>query len=214
MFPLLQDGEGPPRSRTSDCTPWLRSFSRFSIPRSQPTRFICSSIPTTIFTRPCFARCSGRSSLFWPPRCGHSLGRLWFIQGYLHSAESPGIRATLRKHGNGDSLALAGEVDPGIRERVTRVIHKLERYGSQLQAEPLETLLRMAHPGKSKHFGASFPMRRAPGPFESDILGRPHGFRRVHAVDASVLPSFPATTVTYSVMANAHRIGASWKEES
>jgi hypothetical protein len=27
-------------------------------------------------------------------------------------------------------------------------------------------------------------------------------------VDASALPSVPATTITFSVMANAHRIGA------
>jgi choline dehydrogenase-like flavoprotein len=29
----------------------------------------------------------------------------------------------------------------------------------------------------------------------------------VHAVDATVLPSIPATTITLTVMANAHRIG-------
>ena len=50
-------------------------------------------------------------------------------------------------------------------------------------------------------------MREKPGAFESDRLGRPHGWSRVHAVDATVLPSVPATTITFSVMANAHRIG-------
>lgn len=38
------------------------------------------------------------------------------------------------------------------------------------------------------------------------MLGRPHGLSRVHVVDASVLPSIPATTISYLVMANAHRI--------
>jgi hypothetical protein len=50
-------------------------------------------------------------------------------------------------------------------------------------------------------------MREKPGAFESDCLGRPHGWTRVHAVDATVLTSVPATTITFSVMANAHRIG-------
>ena len=50
-------------------------------------------------------------------------------------------------------------------------------------------------------------MREQPGPFESDTLGRPQGWNRVHAVDATVLPSIPGTTITFSVMANAHRIG-------
>ena len=42
---------------------------------------------------------------------------------------------------------------------------------------------------------------------QSDALGRPMGRSRVHVVDASSLPSIPATTITFSVMANAHRIG-------
>ena len=41
----------------------------------------------------------------------------------------------------------------------------------------------------------------------TDRLGRLHGLSRIHVVDASVLPSIPATTITFSVMANAHRIG-------
>jgi hypothetical protein len=74
-------------------------------------------------------------------------------------------------------------------------------------------MLQMAEPGRSFHSGGSFPMREKPGAFESDCLGRPHGWTRVHAVDATVLPSVPATTITFSVMANAHRIGwetAAW----
>ena len=51
-------------------------------------------------------------------------------------------------------------------------------------------------------------MSERPGELESDLLGRPAGFRRVHVVDASVLPSLPATTITLSLMANAQRIAA------
>jgi choline dehydrogenase-like flavoprotein len=50
-------------------------------------------------------------------------------------------------------------------------------------------------------------MSSHPTGFASDTLGRPAGLTRVHAVDSSVLPSIPATTITFSVMANAHRIG-------
>lgn len=31
---------------------------------------------------------------------------------------------------------------------------------------------------------------------------------RIHAVDGTVLPSVPATTITLSIMANAYRIGS------
>ena len=50
-------------------------------------------------------------------------------------------------------------------------------------------------------------MSANPRSFETDLLGRPTGWRRIHAVDATVFPSIPATTITFSVMANAHRIG-------
>jgi len=57
------------------------------------------------------------------------------------------------------------------------------------------------------HFGASFPMRDEPrAPSDTDVLGRPFGWSRVHVVDSSVLPAIPATTVGLLTMANAHRI--------
>ena len=49
-------------------------------------------------------------------------------------------------------------------------------------------------------------MRRSPRVGETDLLGRPKGLKRVHVVDATVLPSVPASTITYTVMANAARI--------
>lgn len=59
------------------------------------------------------------------------------------------------------------------------------------------------------HFGASFPMCEIPQkPLDTDVLGRPFGWQRVHVVDASVLPAIPATTVGLLTMANAHRIAA------
>jgi choline dehydrogenase-like flavoprotein len=51
-------------------------------------------------------------------------------------------------------------------------------------------------------------MRAQPGDLETDTLGRVRGWDRIHVVDASILPSIPATTVTFSIMANAHRIAA------
>ena len=60
--------------------------------------------------------------------------------------------------------------------------------------------------GSSFHAGATFPMSEAPEKGETDVSGQPNGQEGVHIVDASVLPSIPATTITFSVMANAHRI--------
>jgi choline dehydrogenase-like flavoprotein len=60
--------------------------------------------------------------------------------------------------------------------------------------------------GSSFHAGGTLPMRATPRALETVRLGRSPGLSRVHVVDASVLPSIPATTMTYSVMANAHPI--------
>lgn len=49
-------------------------------------------------------------------------------------------------------------------------------------------------------------MRENPGEAETVTLGRLPAWRRVHLVDASVFPSIPASTITYTVMASAHRI--------
>ena len=68
-------------------------------------------------------------------------------------------------------------------------------------------MLQVKDPGTSYHFGGSFPMTEKPTEiFQSDALGRPTGYQRVHLIDSSCLPSIPASTITLSVMADAHRI--------
>ena len=90
----------------------------------------------------------------------------------------------------------------------TRVRRRLALVTRGAGLVPLTPLLRVGELGSSFHCGGSFPMRENPNGLETDILGRPAGLRRVHLVDASVFPSIPATTITFSVMANAHRIAS------
>lgn len=134
--------------------------------------------------------------------------RLVVMQGYLHSAVSSQIGVTLRRSGaEASRLELAASLNPEAARTVRRVTAKLARHARRLGALPLRPLLQITEPGRGFHSGGSFPMSCEPGPFETDVLGRPRGWRRLHAVDASVFPSIPATTITLSVMANAHRIG-------
>jgi choline dehydrogenase-like flavoprotein len=135
--------------------------------------------------------------------------RMVIVQGYLHSDESQTISLILKRGGaNGsDCLQVAAQPNPATRRTVKRVLHEMLRQTRQLGGVVLPPMLQMADPGRGFHNGGSFPMREKPGAFESDCLGRPQGWSRVHAVDATVLPSVPATTITFSVMANAHRIG-------
>src|SRR5207253_2913240 len=104
-------------------------------------------------------------------------------------------------------LQLQAQPNTQTKPIIRRVIRKLLRHARDFGAFPVPPMLQIAPAGRGFHSGGTFPMRGQPGEFESDSLGRPCGWQRIHAVDATVLPSVPATTITLSVMANAHRIG-------
>jgi choline dehydrogenase-like flavoprotein len=133
--------------------------------------------------------------------------RMLVVQGFLHSDESPAIKIQLKRDGEKDFLQLDAQQNPASRRTVKKILRELFLQMRRLGGIVVPPMLQLAEPGRGFHSGGSLPMRAAPGKIESDTLGRPHGWSRVHAVDASVLPSIPATTITFSVMANAHRIG-------
>lgn len=136
--------------------------------------------------------------------------RVIVMQGFLHSQHSSSLRLVVRAPQD-DQLPRAevsAVVNPEARQVFRRVLRKLLGIAPVLRAIPGLPAAHLAKPGRSFHCGGSFPMRHAPGPWETDLLGRLPAFRRVHAVDSSVLPSIPGTTITLGVMANAHRIGA------
>jgi choline dehydrogenase-like flavoprotein len=134
--------------------------------------------------------------------------RLLIVQGYLHSDESASIVMTLKRDGQKDFLQLKPVLNPETPDVVKRVVSELFKQCRALGGIVVPPMLQIARPGRGFHCGGSLPMRAKPGNFESDCFGRPSGWSRVHVVDASVLPTVPATTITFSVMANAHRIAS------
>ena len=125
-------------------------------------------------------------------------------QAFLHSAHSARIDLTLAADGRLAPTVQGNDETEKVMERATsRLAQTLKLAG----LVPLGFARRPGDVGSSFHVGGSVPMAKAPESGQSDILGRPHGLSRVHLVDASSLPSIPATTITFSVMANAHRIG-------
>jgi choline dehydrogenase-like flavoprotein len=132
------------------------------------------------------------------------LGRMVIVQGYLHSSDSPGF--TVRQ--DAGHLHVSGDDGVAGTMRVKKLVRRLARAGRLLGMFPVPGLVQIGLPGKGNHFGGSMPMRGRPGELETDTLGRLPGWSRVHVVDAAIFPSMPATTVTLSVMANAHRIAS------
>ncbi len=159
-------------------------------------------------------RVLGRSRTILGGAVEHLLGRLLIIQGYLHSDLSRAIRVTLRRGEPGAASRLVLQADGSARsgEIIGKLVSKLFRLRGCFEALPIRPLLRIGKAGRSFHTGGSFPMTWTPSAFQSDRLGRPHGFERVHIVDSSTFPSIPATTITLSIMANAHRIASAHDE--
>lgn len=135
------------------------------------------------------------------------LGRLMVAQGFLHSKHSGKITLRLQQNA-ADAEYLECQTHPDFKTftKILRVGLKLLLHAPLTKLVPLMPAVKVPSPGSSYHCGGSFPMREKPGEFETDTMGRLHGFSQVHIVDSSVLPSIPATTVTFSLMANSHRI--------
>jgi choline dehydrogenase-like flavoprotein len=73
----------------------------------------------------------------------------------------------------------------------------------------------LAAGAKSYHFGATFPHTSDPKTvIGSDRVGRIGDWRNIHLVDAAVFPNVPATTFTFTIMANAHRIASELLQET
>lgn len=96
----------------------------------------------------------------------------------------------------------------GVVER--HLLRVLTRTG--LRSSP--RLIREGWPGASVHYAGSLPMRARPERrYETDPVGRLAGHRHVHVGDSASFPRLPAKNLTFTIMANAMRIGERVKQE-
>ncbi len=131
--------------------------------------------------------------------------RLMVAQTFIHSDHCAEIELT-RSPGK-DTLSAKLIDKPETDQVVGAARKKLSASLRKAGLHAVSIASRMDPPGSSFHFGGTFPMQDTPGAQQTDSVGRLNGTKNVHLIDASVLPSIPATTITFSVMANAHRIG-------
>ena len=130
--------------------------------------------------------------------------RLIVAQMFLHSDHSHRMPLRLAADGRLQARLNANPAMESVLKSAARHMGRAMRKAGLL---PLTFAARPGAPGSSFHVGASVPMTVEPKAGQSDPLGRPLGWDRLHLIDASSLPAIPATTITFSVMANAHRIG-------
>lgn len=131
--------------------------------------------------------------------------RLIVAQIFLHSDFSATASLTLAADGR---LAASVAENPATASAFTAAARAYARAFRHAGLMPLTPARRLNPAGSAFHAGATLPMAASPAPGQSDRLARPHGMSRLHLIDASSLPAIPATTITLSVMANAHRIAS------
>ncbi|MDX2238678.1 MAG: GMC oxidoreductase [Hyphomonadaceae bacterium] len=134
--------------------------------------------------------------------------RLLVAQGFLHSDVSGAMSLSLDGSGDAARLRVTPQENAATAPMLAALQHTIARALAGAGVFAMTFQARASAIGESFHCGASLPMRDAPRGLETDTIGRIAGLSRVHVVDASVLPAIPATTITFSVMANAHRIAS------
>ena len=139
--------------------------------------------------------------------------------GYLPSWASPAVVVSVGRDGVSTlpTVHLGSRRTSATAKAIRDVLLRLLVVAPALDLWPVMSSLRISGAAKSYHFGGSFPHvagRPATGRFETDDLGRPAEWRRIHLIDGSVFPTVAATTFTLTVMANAHRIASAIAEET
>ena len=74
--------------------------------------------------------------------------------------------------------------------------------------------VRIPKPGASAHYGGPLPMRERPERrYETNRNGLLTGTKAVYVGDAAAFPRLPAKNLTFTIMANALRIGRAVRAE-
>lgn len=132
--------------------------------------------------------------------------RFFLFQGFLHSEVSGFLELTLQAcEDNKDRVKIRGTPSPASLRWARLAKRLLARVLLPYGIVP-PFYLKMVPLGRSFHIGGSFPMGGRDAIFRADRQGRPAGLKRVHLLDASTFPSIPATTITFTIMANSDRI--------
>jgi ferredoxin len=140
-----------------------------------------------------------------------ALARLSVGLGYLPSSASPRLRVRLNEPTSRSQRApLVIAIDatsPDPRPLLRPLARSLLGIAPRLDLWPVLPRLELSPPGKSYHWGGTFPHSASTSSrFVTDRVGRLPEWRRIHLVDGAVMPSIASTSFTLTLMANAHRI--------
>ena len=131
------------------------------------------------------------------------------ILGIHHEDRPSGGKVCILRRGEGgaaDRLQIAYEPsEPELRAQRAGE-RRLLRLFRRLGCWPLR-VVRPGH-GANIHYAGTFPMGPQGGPLSCELDGRLRASRFVYLADGSVFPWLPAKGLTFTLMANADRVGS------
>jgi hypothetical protein len=131
---------------------------------------------------------------------------IWVVQQPDHIG--PGKSCVLRRGATftDDTLQISYSCSDDEIHRHRQTERVFARHIRKLGCWPIGRV----HPGNgsSIHYGGQFPMTAEPRPLTTDLTGRIRGTRSVFLADGSTFAYLPAKGPTFTLMANANRVGS------
>jgi choline dehydrogenase-like flavoprotein len=129
----------------------------------------------------------------------------------IHSEHSNGYFLKLTKTNNPEIEILSSsreEID--IPHTVIKhALKKLSFIGRKIGCYTMTPFVQNAIRTGGFHVGGTLPMTDNPQKVtDTNLLGNPLGWSRIHVIDSSIFPSIPGTTIGLLAMANASRIAS------
>ena len=131
---------------------------------------------------------------------------LLLATSYLPGSYSANSLSFTRNEARG-VVMLEGTISTQTKEMLKQAGKGLGRGMGRLGAYPVPLSFTISPPGSDAHFGGTLPMG-GEGKLSCSRDCELENARGVSVVDGSWLPSLPAKHLTFTLMANAHRVGS------
>jgi choline dehydrogenase-like flavoprotein len=141
-------------------------------------------------------------SLFRMAHSGLGVANVW-----LHDRRNSANVITIRPRSAGEGTDLVLRYTANDHDRVHNAIDLATRALRKLGCVVPPGMTKVLPHGSSVHYAGTVPMQRDAGQFTSTGDCRSHDFRNLYFADASTFPFLPAKNLTFTLMANAIRVG-------
>ena len=118
------------------------------------------------------------------------------------------IEAT--RGGDDSRLVIHYEPEAGEERRLASIAGKFRKILRTLGCIAPKNMMHVRPMGASVHYSGTLPMSQEARPMTVDENGKSHDFENLYVVDGSIFPSLPAKNLTFTLMANAARIGTTF----